>query len=120
MSQGKGLEYGRLGRNVRQRFLCGFCPKEGTRKPIPSVMSQTKAASDQELNTTKLLIKIAGVRHSRCNSSACAYEAKDMQGVIKLYGVASSNASSTNGAVQEALMEAVITANNYGFNRTPA
>ena len=40
-----------------------------------------------------------------------------MQGVIKLYGVASSNASSTTGAVQEALMEAVITANNYGFNR---
>ena len=120
MSQGKGLEYGRLGRNVRQRLLCGFCPKEGTRKPIPSVMSQTKAASDQEMNTTQLLIKIAGVRHSRCNRSAWAYEAKDMQGVIKLYGVASSNASSTNGAVQEALMEAVITANNYGFNRTPA
>ena len=40
-----------------------------------------------------------------------------MQGVIKLYGVASSNASSTTVAVQEALMEAVITANNYGFNR---
>ena len=65
----------------------------------------------------QLLIKIAGVRNSRCNRSAWAYEAKDMQGVIKLYGVASSNASSTNGAVQEALMEAVITANNYGFNR---
>ena len=40
-----------------------------------------------------------------------------MQGVVKLCGVASSNASSTNGVVQEALMEAVITANNYGFNR---
>ena len=58
----------------------------------------------------QLLIKIAGVRNSRCNRSAWAYEAKDMQGVI-------SNSSSTNGAVQEALMEAVITANNYGFNR---
>ena len=34
-----------------------------------------------------------------------------------MYGVASSNASSTTGAVQEALMEAVITANNYRFNR---
>ena len=65
----------------------------------------------------QLLIKIARVRNSRCNRSAWAYEAKDMQGVIKLYGVASSNASSTNGAVQEALMKAVIIANNYEFNR---
>nr|POF00424.1 hypothetical protein CFP56_77832 [Quercus suber] len=48
------VEFGRLGRNIRQRLLCGFCPKEGTRKPIPSVMSQTEAASDQELNTTQL------------------------------------------------------------------
>ena len=64
-----------------------------------------------------MLIKIAGVRNSKCNRSAWAYEAKDMQGVIKLCGVASSNASSINGAVQEALMEAVITANNYRFNR---
>jgi len=65
----------------------------------------------------QLLIKIAGVRNSRCNRSAWAYEAKDMPGVIKLYGVASSNASSTNGVVQDAFMEAVIIANNYGFNR---
>ena len=34
-----------------------------------------------------------------------------------MYGVASSNASSTTGVVQEALMEAVIIANNYKFNR---
>ncbi|KAL0014559.1 hypothetical protein SO802_001628 [Lithocarpus litseifolius] len=46
-----------------------------------------------------------------------AYEAKDLQGVIRLYGVASSKAGSTNGAVQEALMEAVITAKNYEFHR---
>ena len=24
------VEFGRLGRNIRQKFLCGFCPNEGT------------------------------------------------------------------------------------------
>ena len=24
------VEFGRLGRNIRQRLLCGFCPNEGT------------------------------------------------------------------------------------------
>ncbi|KAL0000943.1 hypothetical protein SO802_014724 [Lithocarpus litseifolius] len=38
-----------------------------------------------------------------------------LQGVIKFYGVANSTASSTNGAVQEALMKAVTKARNYGF-----
>ena len=65
----------------------------------------------------QLLIKVAGVRNSKCNRSAWAYEAKDLHGVIKLYGVASNNANSTNGAVQEALTEAVITAKNYRFHR---
>ena len=64
-----------------------------------------------------MLIKVAGVRNSKCNRSAWAYEAEDLHGVIKLYGVASNNANLTNGAVQEALIEAVITAKNYGFHR---
>ena len=65
----------------------------------------------------QLLIKIAGTRSSRLNRSAWAYEAKDQQGVIKFYGVASSKESTNNGVVQEALMEAVITVRNHGFQR---
>ena len=65
-----------------------------------------------------MLIKVAGVRKSRFKKSAWAYEAKDHQRVIRFYGVASSKVESTNGVVQEALMEAVITVRNYGFQRT--
>ena len=79
--------------------------------------SRSRVEHNTEAGHQQLLIKITGVRNSRCNRSTWAYKAKDMQGVIKLYGVASSNASSTTGVVQEALMEAVITANNYKFNR---
>ena len=64
----------------------------------------------------QLLIKIVRTRNSRLNKSAWAYEAKDHEGVIIFYGVASSKASTTNGAVQEAL-EAVIIVKNHGFQR---
>lgn len=63
----------------------------------------------------QLIMKIAGVRRRKAKRSAQAYEAKDLQGVIKFYGVASSKAISTNGAIQEALMEAITKAKKYGF-----
>ena len=76
--------------------------------------------SNEPSNVTgqwQLLIKIAGTRNPRLNRSAWAFEAKDPQGVIKFYGVHSSNASTIKGTVQEALLEAVFTVRNHGFTR---
>ena len=65
----------------------------------------------------QLLIKIVGTRNPRLNRSAWAFEAKDPQGVIRFYGVHSSNASTIKGAVQKALLEAVFTVKNHGFTQ---
>ena len=65
----------------------------------------------------QLLIKIAGTRNPRLNRSAWAFEAKDPRGVIRFYGVHSSNAGTIKGAVHEALLEAVFIVRNHGFTR---
>ena len=65
----------------------------------------------------QLLIKIVGTRNPRLNRSAWAFEAKDPQGVIRFYGVHSSNASTIKGVVQEALLEAVFIVKNHGFTQ---
>ena len=64
-----------------------------------SSCSRTRIEHNIVAGHWQLLIKVVGVRNSRFNRSAWAYEAKDLQGVIKLYGVANSNAGSTNGVV---------------------
>lgn len=43
--------------------------------------------------------------------------AKDLQGVIMFCDVASNTATSTNKAVQEAMVEAAIKARSYGYHR---
>ena len=63
------------------------------------------------------MIKIAGVRRKRARRSACAYEAKNMQGETMFFGVASSAADSAYGASQEALVEPSIKARNTGFHQ---
>ena len=62
-----------------------------------------------------LIINIAGVR-SKKTRSAYAYEAKNLQGEIMFYGVASSAENSAYGAAQEALVEAALKARNIGFH----
>ena len=86
----------------------------------PSPLIRRSRPSNEPNNVTEqwqLLIKIARTRNPRLNRSAWAFEAKDQQGVNKFYGVHSSNTSTIKRAVQEALMEAVFTVKNHGFQR---
>ena len=86
----------------------------------PSPLIRSSEPSNEPSNVTRqwqLLIKIAGTRNPRLNWSAWAFKAKDQQGVIRFYGVHSSNTSTTKGVVQKALMEVVFTVRNHGFQR---
>ena len=78
----------------------------------PSPIIRRSRPSNEPSNVTRqsqLLIKIVGTRNPRLKRSAWAFEAKDHQGVIRFYGVHSSNTNTIKGAVQELLMEAVFT-----------
>ena len=95
-----------------------FCRYKEVFSNRPSPLITRSRPSNEPSNVTgqwQLLIKIARTRNPRLNRSSWAFEAKDQQGVIRFYGVHSSNASTIKGAVQEALSEAVFTIRNHGF-----
>ncbi|KAL0016089.1 hypothetical protein SO802_003158 [Lithocarpus litseifolius] len=63
-----------------------------------------------------LIIKVAGARKTRPRRTAFAYEAT-YQGRIMFSSCASSGASTTTAATQDALVEAVVKSENLGFSR---
>lgn len=57
-----------------------------------------------------LIIKVVGARKNKPGRTAFAYEATNLQGRIMFSSSASSGASTTNAATQEALVEAAVKA----------
>ncbi|KAF3954048.1 hypothetical protein CMV_020563 [Castanea mollissima] len=81
-----GTEIGRLGRNIRWKLMCGFFPKEGTG-------TQTQTLASQEARRIEASV----------------------QGEKVFFGVISSNARTSIGALLEAMLKAVLTAKEQGF-----
>ena len=64
-----------------------------------------------------LIIKIAGARNRGKCRYGIAYEVLTLQGDKVFFGVASSNARSSTGALLEAIVKASLAAKNQGFQR---
>ena len=63
----------------------------------------------------QLIIKVAGARRKMPNRGGHAYEATTLQGNIIFTGGASCAAISVHGAIQEAIVEALLKATSLGY-----
>ena len=62
-----------------------------------------------------MIVKLAGARRKKPNRWSSAYEAITRQGDSLFYGVNSSVADTTCGALLDAMVEAALKAKNHGF-----
>ena len=97
----------------------GICPNPGSililqrpaAAPLASVQRPAAAHQQSPPGQWNLIIKIAAAKGLR----AFAYNASNMEGVCVLSGVASTLASSTPGALFEAIIAAATIASHHGF-----
>lgn len=96
-----------IAQNLSCRYrdiLSSYSTPGGTRPEIQS------AAGDR-----KLIIKLAGARSRRPYRNGTAYESLTVQGDKVFFGVVSSNARTSTGALLEAVIEAGLAAKDQGF-----
>ena len=63
----------------------------------------------------EIVLQLAGAKRRGFTGSAYAYEARNRQGEVVVWGIRSYVASSTTRAVHEALVEASIQVRTLGF-----
>ena len=103
---------------IAQNFSCRY--RNSISRCSTSTDRESRSTRSEGLSSTRdwqLIIKIAGVRSRRPCRLGTDYEALTIQGERVFFGVNSSNARTTTGALLEAVVEAGMTAKDQGFNQ---
>ena len=103
---------------IAQNFSCRY--RNSISRCSTSTDRERRSTRSEGLSATRdwqLIIKIVGARSRRPCRLGTAYEALTIQGEQVFFGVNSSNARTTTGALLEAVVEVGMTAKDQGFNQ---
>ena len=103
---------------IVQNFSCRY--RNSISRCSTSIDRERRSTRSEGLSATRdwqLIIKIAGARSRRPCRLGTTYEALTIQGERVFFGVNSSNARTTTGALLEAVVEAGMTAKDQGLTK---